>query len=117
MADNEKTTLATFNVGSEDWESFKALAKKDGRPASYYLNQFIRQSISRGSFENVGSDVKPISDIDLTDVETAMTEKINQAIAALRGEVMGKDGLESLKVEIENLRGEVEQIKKDEPVS
>ena len=92
MADNEKTTLATFNVGSDDWESFKALAKRDGRPASYYLNQFIKQSISRGSFETVASESKPISDIDLSGVETAMTEKINQAIADLRSELLVEIG-------------------------
>lgn len=116
MADNEKMTLATFNIGSDDWESFKILAKKDGRPASYYLNQFIKQSISRGGFELVASEPKSILDIDLSGVETVMTKKINQAIAALRGEVISKDEIESLKVEIENLRGEVENLKKDEPI-
>ena len=102
MADNEKTTLATFNVGSDDWESFKALAKKDGRPASYYLNQFIRQSISRGSFENVGSDVKPISDIDLSGVESLVNESVKTAIAALTSQ-------------LSELKGEVEQLKELEP--
>jgi|688.fasta_scaffold111718_3 hypothetical protein len=92
MVDNEKTTLATFNVGSDDWESFKALAKRDGRPASYYLNQFIKQSISRGSFEPVIIESKPISDIDLSGVETVMTEKINQAIADLRSELLVEIG-------------------------
>ena len=103
MADNEKTTLATFNVGSEDWGLFKALAKKDNRPASYYLNQFIKQSISRGSFENVGSDVKPISDIDLSGVESLVNESVKTAIADLTSR-------------LEALQDEVETLKKSEPI-
>ncbi|MFM7192497.1 MAG: hypothetical protein ACKOX2_17040 [Microcystaceae cyanobacterium] len=103
MADNEKTTLATFNVGSEDWESFKVLAKKDGRPASYYLNQFIKQSISRGSFEVVGSDIKPISDIDLSGVESLVNESVKSAIASLASQ-------------FSELKKEVEDLKKSEPI-
>ncbi len=112
MADNDKTTLATFNVGSDDWESFKALAKKDGRPASYYLNQFIKQSISRGSFETVGSEVKPISDIDLSGVETLVKSEVNQAIASLRSELDHLKGAIAPYPEVIGaLRSEIETLK------
>jgi hypothetical protein len=110
MADNEKTTLATFNVGSDDWESFKTLAKKDGRPASYYLNQFIKQSISRGSFETIASESKPIFDIDLSGVETVMTEKINQAIAALLTKTEFESAKEDIWAELTRLDSAVAMV-------
>ena len=44
--------LVSFNAIPTEWEQFKALAKKAGRPASYYLNQCIKQAILNESVEN-----------------------------------------------------------------
>jgi hypothetical protein len=77
----EKTTLATFNVKLVEWEKFKDMAKKDGRPASYFLNEFIKQSISKGSI-GLGNDTESISPIDTSDVKKLRSEFEN-AIAKL----------------------------------
>jgi mRNA degradation ribonuclease J1/J2 len=69
----EKTTLATFNVKLVEWEKFKDMAKKDGRPASYFLNEFIKQSISKGSI-GLGNDTESISPIDTSDVKKLRSE-------------------------------------------
>ena len=79
--DLEKTTLATFNVKLGEWEKFKDIAKKDGRPASYFLNEFIKQSISKGSIE-LENDIESISPIDTSDVSKLRSE-FDTAIAQL----------------------------------
>ena len=71
--DLEKTTLATFNVKLVEWEKFKDMAKKDGRPASYFLNEFIKQSISKGSI-GLENDTESISPIDTSDVKKLRSE-------------------------------------------
>ena len=71
--DLEKTTLATFNVKVVEWEKFKDIAKKDGRPASYFLNEFIKQSISKGSI-GLENDTESISPIDTSDVKKLRSE-------------------------------------------
>ena len=105
MTANE-LTLATFNVPSDDWESFKKMAKKDSRSASYYLNQFIKQSVSTGSFEPVSEP--SVSDIDLSGVESLVNEKIENRV---------NPEIEGLKSAIASLRSEIESLKELEPVS
>ena len=120
--DLEKTTLATFNVKLVEWEKFKDMAKKDGRPASYFLNEFIKESISKGSM-GLGNDTESISPIDTSEAKKLRSEFEN-AIAELRNEFANKlgdfrsevadtaisDG--SMRAAIAPLKEEIENLKK-----
>lgn len=74
--DTQKPKLVSFNAIPKEWEQFQKLAKRDGRPASYYLNQFIKQSIKNGSVSDIDND------INLPD-NLATTDDIRSAIAPL----------------------------------
>ena len=67
--------LVSFNAIPTEWEQFKALAKKTGRPASYYLNQCIKQAILNESVENPKESI-PNMDLIHETMET-LKEKIN----------------------------------------
>lgn len=60
------TTLASFNVDKEAWEEFKALAAKEGRSASYGLNELIKQALQRKSISGIDTHSQSIPDIDLS---------------------------------------------------
>jgi hypothetical protein len=127
--DLEKTTLATFNVKLVEWEKFKDMAKKDGRAASYFLNEFIKQSISKGSI-GLENDTESISPIDTSEVSKLRSE-FDTAIAQLETKFDDKLGefkslvfetartLEGMKAaiapltsKIESLESEVDGLKK-----
>jgi archaellum component FlaC len=105
--DLEKTTLATFNVKLVEWEKFKDMAKKDGRPASYFLNEFIKESISKGSM-GLGNDTESISPIDTSDVKKLRSEFEN-AIATVKNELgqVQDQFLKYLETKLENQLREV----------
>jgi phosphopantetheine adenylyltransferase len=77
--------LVSFNAIPTEWEQFKALAKKAGRPASYYLNQCIKQAILNESVENPKQSIpdmdtakESIPNMDLIHKQIEiLTEKVN----------------------------------------
>jgi len=105
------------------------MAKKDGRPASYFLNEFIKQSISKGSI-GLENDTESISPIDTSEVSKLRSE-FDTAIAQLETKFDDKLGefkslvfetartLEGMKAaiapltsKIESLESEVDGLKK-----
>jgi hypothetical protein len=57
MEENNETTLATFKVLVTDWEKFKTISKSKGKTASFFLTQFVAQTIA--DEENLPPKVSP----------------------------------------------------------
>ena len=111
MTMKETKRLISLRVSERDWDDFMAWADSRGSNASAEINRFIKQSLGR-----IDSDIQLVNTGQNVNTDLVTRDDLENAIAALRGEVVGKSGyLESLTSQLSELRGEVETLKELEP--